>query len=77
MRLRCGARRMPTRVAPSTCSRSYRDVFSKRGTSVAPELIDQVARMRARSNELLVEALATLKARRTATMIPERRTRQE
>jgi hypothetical protein len=33
--------------------------------------------MRARSNELLMEPLAMLKARRTATMIPERRTRED
>lgn len=58
-------------------TQAYSDIFSNRSGSVAPEPIDQVARMRARSNELLMEALAMLKARRTATMIPERRTRHE
>jgi hypothetical protein len=65
--------RIPTRAAPSIFSRRpYSDIFSKRGTTVAPELIDQVARMRARSNELLMEALAMLKAWRAASMFPHK-----
>lgn len=59
------------RSAEHLLTQAYDDIFSKRGTSVAPELIDQVARMRARSNELLMEALAMLKARRTATISPK------
>jgi hypothetical protein len=59
------------RGAEHLLTQAYSDIFSKRGTTVAPELIDQVARMRARSNELLMEALAMLKAR-AASMFPHK-----
>lgn len=60
------------RSAEHLLTQAYDDIFSKRGTTVAPELIDQVARMRARSNELLMEALSMLKDRRAASIFPTR-----
>lgn len=60
------------RSAEHLLTQAYDDIFSRRSISVAPELIDQVARMRARSNELLMEALTMLKAQRAASIIPKR-----
>lgn len=58
------------RSAEHLLTQAYADFFSKRGTPVEPELIDQVARMRAQSNELLMEALDML-ARRAADIFPK------
>lgn len=65
------------RSAEHMLTQAYDEIFSKRGTSVAPELIDQVARMRTRSNELLMDALNMLKTQRTVAMTPKPRPRQQ
>jgi len=52
---------LDARSAEHLLTQAYADIFSKRGIAASPELIDQVASMRARSNELLTEALAMLR----------------
>lgn len=52
------------RSAEHLLTQAYDGVFANRGAAVSAELIDQVARMRAISNEALMEALALMKVER-------------
>jgi hypothetical protein len=52
------------RSAEHLLTQAYSNIFAKKESTVALELIDQVARMRARSNEFLMEALDLMKIER-------------
>jgi hypothetical protein len=52
------------RSAEHVLTKAYSDILANKKSTVAIELIDQVARMRARSNERLMEALELMKADR-------------
>jgi hypothetical protein len=52
------------RSAKHVLTQAYSHTLAKKESSVAIELIDQVARMRARSNEFLMTALELMKTER-------------
>jgi hypothetical protein len=52
------------RSAEHLLTQAYSNVLAKKESTVAIELIDQVARTRARSNEFLMEALDLMKVER-------------
>jgi hypothetical protein len=60
------------RAAEHLLTQAYSEIFAKKGTEISPELIDQVARMRAISNEALMGALGLMKSARTAPAFPKK-----
>lgn len=59
------------RSAEHLLTQAYGDILAGRARTVPAELIDQVARVRAASNELLMEALALMKAQRINAILQQ------